>query len=231
LANQILRRNRDLLEKFFEITERKISVLDAYGDEKWDALPGEILLFMKKLAQRERRAIDWREYSKAKRKIKGDPAFAKTGKQVRLAPVLPKEYQLIEKKLAVLFKEYHERRKGRSLEEIDVDALSGIEFQTHVAKTLRSSGYDVMGPPISGDQGGDLIAKKEGKSYVVQTKRSERPVGNRAVQEAISAVTYYGGDQGWVITNSTFTPSAITLAQKAHIKLIDGLALRTKTFH
>jgi len=124
LSHEILRRNRDLVEKFLEIAERRVSVLDAYGDEKWDTLPGEILLFMKKLSQRERRVIDWREYSKAQRKIKRDPGIAKTGKQVQLDPVLPTEYQLIEKNLAVLFKEYHERRKGRSLDEIDLEILT-----------------------------------------------------------------------------------------------------------
>jgi hypothetical protein len=32
------------------------------------------------------------------------------------------------------------------------------------------------------------------------------------------------------VTNSSFTPSAIALAQKANIKLFDGTFLRTKSF-
>ena len=51
-------------------------------------------------------------------------------------------------------------------------------------------------------------------------------VGNKAVQEVTSAVAYYRGDEGWVITNSSFTPSAKALAQKSHIKLIDGKMLK-----
>jgi len=43
-------------------------------------------------------------------------------------------------------------------------------------------------------------------------------------QEVISALSCYGGDEG---TNSTFTPSAIALAQKAHIRLVNGTDLRT----
>jgi len=42
----------------------------------------------------------------------------------------------------------------------------------------------------------------------------------------ISAVTYYGGDEGWVITNSFFTPSSKALARKSKVKLIDGEHLK-----
>ena len=41
----------------------------------------------------------------------------------------------------------------------------------------------------------------------------------------VSAVAYYGGDEGWVITSSIFTPSAKALAQKTNIRLIDGKML------
>jgi restriction system protein len=51
-------------------------------------------------------------------------------------------------------------------------------------------------------------------------------VGNKAMQEVISAVTYYGGDEGWVITNSFFTPSSKALARKSKVKLIDGEHLK-----
>ena len=51
--------------------------------------------------------------------------------------------------------------------------------------------------------------------FFVERKRDRGMVGNKAVQEVISAVSFYGGDEGWVITNSSFTPSAIALAQIA----------------
>jgi hypothetical protein len=35
----LLTKCRDLVGKFLEIAERKVSVLDDYGDENWDALP------------------------------------------------------------------------------------------------------------------------------------------------------------------------------------------------
>ena len=35
-------RHRELMERFLEITERKVSFLDDYGDENWNALSQEI---------------------------------------------------------------------------------------------------------------------------------------------------------------------------------------------
>jgi HJR/Mrr/RecB family endonuclease len=186
---------------------------------------------MKKIAQRESRDIDWKEYSRAKRRIKRDPDFADRPEGHRqLDSILPKEYLVMEAKLAALFREYHEKRKARPLEEIDIDGLSAVGFQTYIATLVRSLGYDVGGNPLTHDQGGDLIARKNSKACVIQSKRSDAPVGNKAVQEAISARIYYGADEAWVITNSTFTASAIALAQKASIKLVDGAALRAKSF-
>ena len=40
--DMILERHRDLVDKFLEIAERKVSVLDEYGDENWDALAEDI---------------------------------------------------------------------------------------------------------------------------------------------------------------------------------------------
>ena len=43
--------------------------------------------------------------------------------------------------------------------------------------------------------------------------------------DVASAVQFYSADEGWVITNSTFTKSAKELAQKTGINLIDGYDL------
>ena len=220
-GEQLLQRSQDLVDKFLEIAERKVSVLDSYGDEQWDVLPDEVLLCMKKIAQREGNRIDWEQYAKEKRKYQGSFLSKR---------VLPEEYRWVELKLEMLFQEHHERAKRRPHDEVDVHTMSGVEFETHIARLLRSSGYEVSGTQTTGDQGADLIAKKNGRTYIIQAKRYQGTVGNKAVQEAISALSYYGGHEAWVITNSTFTPSAIALAQKANIRLIDGITLRTKAF-
>jgi Restriction endonuclease len=217
-AEKMLSTNWSLVEKFLEITERKVSILDDYGDEQWDVLPQEIMKFLKKLNEREDLPVRWESINKAKGK----------NWEMEISWHLPEEYRWMLKRLQELFQEHHEQIKSKNGDETDFQNLSGIEFETYIAKRLRSSGYDVRGTPTTGDQGGDLIAKKDGRTVVVQAKGYQGLVGNKAVQEVNSAVSFYGGDEGWVVTNSTFTPSAIALAQKTNTRLIDGAALKDK---
>jgi hypothetical protein len=222
-AVKMLTDNWDLVKKFLDITERKVSVLDDYGDEQWDALPEEIIKFLKKLAERESRYVNW-EFVK---RTKGQ-SWKNALSGITAEWHLPEEYKWMVTKLQELFQQRHEEIKSRG-GETDFESLSGVEFEAHIARLLRSAGYDVQGTPVTGDQGADLIAKKDGRTIIIQAKRYQGTVGNKAVQEVISAVAFYGGNEGWVVTNSTFTSSAIDLAQKAKIKLIDGTALKMRS--
>jgi HJR/Mrr/RecB family endonuclease len=194
---EILQNNTDLVEKFFEIAERKVSVIDDYGDENWNALPKEIENCISKLESR--------------------------------IPGLSHDYSarvFLQKELDQKFRIYHAAQKDKPTSTENVNGLSGVEFETYLVKVLKENGFeDVRGTPATGDQGADLIARRNGKTIIIQAKRYQGAVGNRAVQEVMSAVQYYGGDEGWVITNSVFTPSARALAQKGNVKLIDGTSL------
>jgi restriction endonuclease Mrr len=220
-VDKILSENRDLVDKFLEIAERKVSVLDDYGDEQWDSLPGEIAKVLKKINEREGLADYWEL-----KPTKGEDWAHSVSSMSRL---LPQEYRSLPEKLLQLFLEHHERAKSKPATEFDVQSLSGVEFETYISRLLRSAGYEVQGTPTTGDQGADLIAKKDGRTVIIQAKRYQGAVGNKAVQEVISAISFYGGNEGWVVTNSTFTPSAIALAQKANVKLIDGATLKSKS--
>lgn len=59
------------------------------------------------------------------------------------------------------------------------------------------------------------------QSFVVQAKRSSRPVGVSAVQEVVAAVNHYDAHKGLVITNNRFTRNARLLAQSNSIELYD----------
>jgi restriction system protein len=71
------------------------------------------------------------------------------------------------------------------------DELSGKEFETYLARLLKQNGFeDIRGTAATGDQGADLIAKKAGRTIVVQAKRYQGSVGNKAVQEVVAAVKF-----------------------------------------
>ena len=46
-------KHRDLVDKFLEIAERRVCIVDEYGDENWDVLPEEIYRCLAKVAKRE----------------------------------------------------------------------------------------------------------------------------------------------------------------------------------
>jgi restriction system protein len=60
-----------------------------------------------------------------------------------------------------------------------------------------------------------------GKKIVVQAKRYSKKVGLKAVQEIVSAKSYYKADECWVITNNYFTAPAMKLGNSNEVLLID----------
>lgn len=226
---QLYLRNQDLVEKFFEIAERKVSIIDEYGEENWDALPQEIETCVSKIAKRNGHSPMPKQATRKERELA--PAglfFSRT--QNFFSFDLAEDYRWLSDKLNQEFREYHGLHSAKPTTTIKIDGLSGVEFETLIGRMLRERGFDVLGTPATGDQGADLIAKKDGRTIIIQAKCYQGSVGNKAVQEVISALIYYGGDEGWVITNSFFTTSAKALAQKSNVKLIDGRTLEHGRF-
>ncbi|MBR5475107.1 MAG: restriction endonuclease [Lachnospiraceae bacterium] len=102
---------------------------------------------------------------------------------------------------------------------------SGAEFEQYLKHIFTRLGYESELTKASGDQGADLILKKNGLTYVVQAKYYEKPVGNKAVQEAVAALKFYGANRAVVVTNQRYTKSAESLAKRNQVILQDGAAL------
>jgi restriction system protein len=97
---------------------------------------------------------------------------------------------------------------------------TGDDFERFVKGELEDKGWSVRHTGKSGDQGGDLIAEKDGVSVAVQCKLSAKPVGNKAVQEVLAAQRYYATLMAAVVSNAAFTKAATQLAQSASIVLL-----------
>lgn len=106
----------------------------------------------------------------------------------------------------------------------DIKELNGYEFEYFLKILFQKMGYEVQTTKLAGDQGADLIIKRLNSkiSIAVQAKNHVGKVTNRAVQEVVASITYYGANRGLVITNSFFTKSAIELAEVNNVDLIDG---------
>lgn len=98
--------------------------------------------------------------------------------------------------------------------------MTGYEYEKKCAELLKARGFtDVRVTPGSGDQGIDVLAKKNDKKYGVQCKYYEGTVGNKAVQEAFAGASFYDCDVAMVITNSSFTKAAEEMALKLGVEL------------
>jgi restriction endonuclease Mrr len=107
-----------------------------------------------------------------------------------------------------------------------LNEISEGEFERSMASYFRRLGYGVESTPASsGDRGADLRLTATDRHIVVRLKRQGVPVGNRAVQEALSGRAFYGAYETWVITNNTFTRTARNDAVVAGVRLIDGSEL------
>jgi HJR/Mrr/RecB family endonuclease len=232
--------NKDLIDKFCEIATRKISTIDEYGNENWEALNQEkqrcFLRVASKLGLSERFLTNtFLELDQQEAAGLSDQTLAsKLGSQLRFAlqqinkEYVPLSYHLVKLyfiDLEKILREYYGSHEKIQKTPANFNDLSGVDFEVFIEKQLKDLGFGVVGTPVTGDQGADIVADKDGKKYVIQAKRYTSTVGNKAVQEVVAAKNFYQGDIAVVITNSKFTPAAKDLAQKNKVLLVDGDSL------
>ena len=113
--------------------------------------------------------------------------------------------------------EEYDRESGFDINTIPTD---GHEFEHWVADGLNKFGWDAKATSGSGDQGIDVIAKKNGKIIGLQCKLLKSSVGNKAVQEAHAGKAFHQMDVVGVISNASYTKSAKALATDTGVKLL-----------
>lgn len=102
--------------------------------------------------------------------------------------------------------------------------MTGYDYEYTVAAYLKYKGYSgVKVTQGSGDYGVDVLARKGNRKYAVQCKYYSKPVGVKAVQEAVAGVAYYGCDRAMVVTNNTFTSQAKELAKANNVVLLENV--------
>jgi restriction system protein len=100
-------------------------------------------------------------------------------------------------------------------------AMSPEDYEHHCAEMLRREGWTAEVTGMSGDQGIDVLAERDGVSVAIQCKlHFSRPIGNKAVQEAHAAAGFAETSHAAVVSNAAFTRSAETLAQRLGVFLL-----------
>jgi restriction system protein len=103
----------------------------------------------------------------------------------------------------------------------DIDTMDGKTFEKYLEVLFGKLGYQVERTKYIGDYGADLVVRRNGVKTVIQAKRHKGKVGVKAIQEAVAAKGFYECHRAMVVTNSTFTNQAKTLASKNRVELWD----------
>lgn len=113
------------------------------------------------------------------------------------------------------------RRRWRERPLVEIDRMSGGEFEDYLGGMFRRLGYGVKQTGRSGDYGCDLVLRDRVGRVAVQAKRYTKVLGLTPIQEAIASKAIYGADRAMVVTNSGFTAAAVRLARANRVELVD----------
>lgn len=100
--------------------------------------------------------------------------------------------------------------------------LDGIDFEHWCAEKIRQQGWETSVSKASGDQGVDVLARRDGILVAIQCKRYANPIGNKAVQEIFTGAQNEDAGHSCVIGTGGFTPSAVRIASKTGVHLLDA---------
>lgn len=108
----------------------------------------------------------------------------------------------------------------------EIDNMNGWQFEEMITTLFTKMGYVANRTKMTGDQGVDVIARRDNEILAIQAKcYTSQNVGNKAVQEVYTGMSYYGANDAYVITNQYFTKSAQELAHRIGVSLWDRDAL------
>lgn len=124
----------------------------------------------------------------------------------------------------LFFAMYNNKKDSRKPEVRSIEAVftgnDPYKYEEFIRKLLQSRGFTAKRTRSSGDYGVDVLASKDGKSFALQCKLFNRPVGTKAVQEIVSGRIFYKTDYAVVVSDNSFTPAAKTLARKSDVILV-----------
>ena len=120
-----------------------------------------------------------------------------------------------------LTQDFVNEMNSRSDKSVSFDNIADPNlYETACAKELEIHGWQALVSPVGADQGIDIRASKEGVHVIVQCKLYSNPVGNKAVQEALSGKAFDKADFAVVVAPNGFTRSALELAKTTGVLLL-----------
>ena len=108
-----------------------------------------------------------------------------------------------------------------------VERMDPGHFERLAGMIYQSRGYFAREVPKVGENGADVLLEKGGERTVVRAKLHAHEVGDAAVREAQAAKAFYHCQHAILLTTHHFPPSAVELAARGGITLVDREGLVT----
>ncbi|HEX2947152.1 MAG TPA: restriction endonuclease [Clostridia bacterium] len=99
--------------------------------------------------------------------------------------------------------------------------LDGHEFEEVLAALYRRQGYDATVSKQGGDNGIDILLKKNGEIIAVQCKAHKRTIGPTVARDFYGALMHYGYQNGIIASTSGFTYGVHEFVKDKPITLIN----------
>jgi restriction system protein len=103
-------------------------------------------------------------------------------------------------------------------------SLTPEGFEEFVAELFEALGYDVECCGGTGDDGVDILLRRDGQIAVAQCKyhKSQGVIGSPELRRFLGTIHHMHGHKGYFVTTRTFSLSAEKFAAQHPIELIDG---------
>ena len=116
------------------------------------------------------------------------------------------------------------RQQKRKLEKYWID-MDGVEFEQELGNLFRTRGYGVEGTPTSGDQGVDLVLRRNGVTTVVQCKAHKNGVGPAVARELYGSMVAFRAKAAILACTGGFTRGVHKFVEGKPIRLLDASAI------
>lgn len=102
---------------------------------------------------------------------------------------------------------------------VDIDVITGKEFETLILEVFKKLGYIVETTPVTGDWGIDGFLYKDNYKMAIQCKRQKSSVGQPALRDFLGSLAVLECNKGLFITTSYFTDQAFEFTEKTQGKI------------
>jgi len=143
-----------------------------------------------------------------------------------LSPLSAEEFELVSDVYAEWTQWMYDERFWSDSDEAQA-WTDGVSYERVVADLLTKEGFQVRFTPVTGDQGVDLIAERDGMRLAVQCKAYAKHVGNDAVQQVFAGAKFYDANISAVVAPNGFTVAARQLANSLGVRCIHHTEARS----